>query len=43
MNGNGAWRREFCQTYDLPSGVEQLNPIPDNFQHLHRPQTLLPE
>jgi hypothetical protein len=31
MNGavercNGAWRYEFYETYDLPSGVEQLNP-----------------
>jgi putative transposase len=49
MNGavercNGAWRYEFYETYDLPSGVEQLNPILDSFQHLynhHRPHGAL--
>jgi putative transposase len=40
MNGavercNGAWRYEFYETYDLPSGVEQLNPILDSYQHLY--------
>ena len=49
MNGavercNGAWRYEFYETYDLPSNVEQLNPILDSFQHLynhHRPHGAL--
>jgi transposase InsO family protein len=49
MNGavercNGAWRYEFYETYDLPSGVEQLNPILDSYQHLynhHRPHGAL--
>jgi len=49
MNGavercNGAWRYEFYETYDLPSGVEELNPILDSFQHLynhHRPRGAL--
>ena len=49
MNGavercNGAWRYEFYETYDLPSGVDQLNPILDSFQHLynnHRPRGAL--
>jgi len=49
MNGavercNGAWRYEFYETYDLPGGVEQLNPILDSFQHLynhHRPHGAL--
>ena len=49
MNGavercNGAWRYEFYETYDLPSGVDQLNPILDSFQHLynhHRPHGAL--
>lgn len=49
MNGavercNGAWRYEFYQTYDLPSCVEDLNPILDSFQHLynyHRPHGAL--
>jgi Integrase core domain len=40
MNGavqrcNGAWRHEFYQTYDVPSGVEYLNPILDSYLHLH--------
>jgi hypothetical protein len=41
---NGAGRDEFYETYDLPSGVEQLNPILDSYQHLynhHRPQGAL--
>jgi putative transposase len=49
MNGasercNGAWRYEFCETYELPSGVEQLNPILESYQHLynnHRPHGAL--
>ena len=49
MNGavercNGAWRYEFYETYDLPSGVDQLNPILDSYQHLynhHRPHGAL--
>ncbi len=49
MNGavercNGAWRYEFYETYDLPSTVEDLNPILDSFQHLynhHRPHGAL--
>jgi len=49
MNGavercNGAWRYEFYETYDLPAGVEDLNPILDSFQHLynnHRPHGAL--
>jgi putative transposase len=49
MNGavercNGAWRYEFYQTYDLPSAVEDLNPILDSYQHLynhHRPHGAL--
>jgi len=40
MNGavercNGAWRYEFYETYDLPSAVNQLNPILDSYQHLY--------
>jgi len=40
MNGavercNGAWRYEFYQTYELPSGVNELNPILDSYQHLY--------
>jgi putative transposase len=40
MNGavercNGAWRYEFYETYDLPSGVEQLNPTLDSHQPLY--------
>ena len=41
---NGAWRYEFYQTYDLPSGVNELNPILDSYQHLynhHRPHGAL--
>lgn len=41
---NGAWRYEFHAVYDLPSTVEQLNPILDSFQHLynhHRPHGAL--
>jgi hypothetical protein len=34
---NGAWRYEFYETYDLPSGVEELNPILDSYQHLYNP------
>lgn len=49
MNGavercNGAWRYEFYETYDLPSGVDELNPILDSYQHLynhHRPHGAL--
>lgn len=49
MNGavercNGAWRYEFYETYDLPSTVDDLNPILDSFQHLynhHRPHGAL--
>ena len=49
MNGavercNGAWRYEFYETYDLPAGVDDLNPILDSFQHLynhHRPHGAL--
>lgn len=49
MNGavercNGAWRYEFYETYELPSGVNELNPILDSFQHLynhHRPHGAL--
>jgi hypothetical protein len=29
---NGAWRYEFYETYDLPSGVNQLNPILDSYR-----------
>jgi len=41
---NGAWRYEFYETYDLPPGVEKLNPILDSFQHIynhHRPHGAL--
>ena len=49
MNGavercNGAWRYEFYETYDLPSAVNELNPILDSYQHLynhHRPHGAL--
>ncbi len=49
MNGavercNGAWRYEFYETYELPSGVNELNPILDSYQHLynhHRPHGAL--
>lgn len=49
MNGavercNGAWRYEFYETYQLPSGVNELNPILDSYQHLynhHRPHGAL--
>ncbi len=49
MNGgvercNGAWRYEFYAAYDLPTTVEQLNPLIDSFQHLynyHRPHGAL--
>ena len=49
MNGavercNGAWRYEFYETYELPSGVEELNPILESYQHLynhHRPHGAL--
>jgi len=49
MNGavercNGAWRYEFYETYDLPSEVNELNPILDSYQHLynhHRPHGAL--
>jgi Integrase core domain len=40
----GAWRYEFHQTYELPGGVNDLNPILDSFQHLynhHRPHGAL--
>jgi len=45
MNGaveryNSAWRYEFYETYDLPAGVNDLNPILESYQHLynhHRP------
>ncbi len=41
---NGAWRYEFYETYDLPSGVNELNPILDSYQHIynhHRPHGAL--
>lgn len=49
MNGgvercNGAWRYEFYAAYDLPTTVEQLNPLIDSFQNLynhHRPHGAL--
>lgn len=49
MNGavercNGAWRYEFYAVYDLPTTIEQLNPLIDGFQHLynhHRPHGAL--
>jgi len=49
MNGavercNGAWRYEFYETYDLPGGVDELNPILESYQHLynhHRPHGAL--
>jgi len=49
MNGavercNGAWRYEFYETYELPAGVDALNPILESYQHLynhHRPHGAL--
>jgi transposase InsO family protein len=49
MNGgvercNGAWRYEFYAVHDLPTTVEELNPMIDGFQHLynhHRPHGAL--
>jgi putative transposase len=49
MNGavercNGAWRYEFYSVYDLPTNIDDLNPILDSFQHLynhHRPHGAL--
>jgi transposase InsO family protein len=49
MNGavercNGAWRYEFYSVYDLPSTLDQLNPLLAAFQHLynhHRPHGAL--
>jgi len=41
---NGAWRYEFYASYDLPTRLEELNPILDSFQHLynhHRPHGAL--
>jgi len=41
---NGAWRYEFYETYELPAGVDELNPILDSYQHLynhHRPHGAL--
>jgi transposase InsO family protein len=41
---NGAWRYEFYAVYDLPTSVEDINPIIDSFQHLynhHRPHGAL--
>ena len=41
---NGAWRYEFYQTYELPSSVNELNPILESYQHLynhHRPHGAL--
>jgi putative transposase len=41
---NGAWRYEFYAAYDLPTTVEELNPLIDSFQHLynyHRPHGAL--
>ncbi len=40
MNGaverrNDALRYEFYETYDLPSGVDELNPILESYQHLY--------
>jgi len=32
---DGAWQHEFYETYDLPSGVDGLNPILDSYQHLY--------
>ena len=52
MNGavercNGAWRYEFYETYDLPSGVDELNPhpreLPEPLQPPSAPRALLPE
>lgn len=41
---NGAWRYEFYAVFDLPTQVEQINPLIDSFQHLynhHRPHGAL--
>ena len=41
---NGAWRYEFYAVYDLPTQVDQLNPLIDAFQHrynTHRPHGAL--
>ncbi len=41
---NGAWRYEFYAVYDLPTRVDQLNPLIDAFQHrynTHRPHGAL--
>ena len=41
---SGTRRYEFYETYDLPSGVDQLNPTLDSYQHLynhHRPHGAL--
>ncbi|WP_029032403.1 integrase core domain-containing protein, partial [Salinarimonas rosea] len=41
---NAAWRYEFYAVYDLPTGVDALNPHIDAFQNLynhHRPHGAL--
>lgn len=41
---NGAWRYEFYAVYDLPTRVEDLNPLIEAFQHrynTHRPHGAL--
>jgi putative transposase len=41
---NGSWRYEFYAVYDLPTRVDQLNPLIDAFQHrynTHRPHGAL--
>ncbi|MBL8589184.1 MAG: transposase [Methylobacteriaceae bacterium] len=41
---NAAWRYEFYATFDLPTQVDQINPLIDCFQHLynhHRPHGAL--
>jgi transposase InsO family protein len=41
---NGSWRYEFYAVYDLPTTVEDLNPLIDAFQHrynTHRPHGAL--
>ena len=41
---NGSWRYEFYAVYDLPTSVDQLNPLIDAFQHrynTHRPHGAL--
>ena len=41
---NSSWRYEFYAVYDLPTRVEDLNPLIDAFQHrynTHRPHGAL--